>query len=818
MSGGQRDLQSYETEHLKKLRKYLAECTVLLKKNGDFPLEETGPVALYGSGARRTVKGGTGSGEVNSRFFVTVEQGLEEAGFVVTSKSWLDAYDRITDEAHRQFIRELKAQAGLNPVKAVMAGMGAVMPEPSYDLPLDGAGDTAVYVLARISGEGSDRNPVPGDLLLTETEIRDILSLQTHYKKFMLVLNTGGPVDLTPVLSVENILVLSQLGTETGSVLADILLGKAAPSGRLTTTWSSREDASGIGDFGEKDNTRYREGIYVGYRWFDSVGKKPLFPFGYGLGYTDFSISGADLLKDGGRISVTAEVTNTGMRSGKETLQLYVSVPAGKLDQPRQCLAGYAKSGELAPGQKEEVTVSFRIRDLASFSEEDSAYLLERGNYVLRLGRSSADNVPAGILLLPEDIVVRKARRALGKADFQDWKPETAQQEELPVDIPVIRVEAGELSCETAQGDWGAGREEPAEGLNDEELIHLTVGAFDPGFGIAGVIGSAGRTVAGAAGETSGILRGQGTGVMVMADGPAGLRLSQDFFRDRRGSHSIGPALPASITEFLPAPAAWLLKRLEAKPGNDDEVLHQYATAIPIGTALAQSWNTDFAELCGDIVGDEMERFGVHLWLAPALNIHRSVLCGRNFEYYSEDPLLSGMTAAAVTRGVQKHPGRGVTIKHFAANNQEYKRFTSNSIVSERALRDIYLRGFEICIREAQPFAVMTSYNLINGVHASERKDLIEDVLRREFGFDGLVMTDWTVAGSGDRDAAWPEARADRISSAGVDLVMPGSKRDVRNIRKALKRGEIDRVQLIRNASRVLRMIRKTVNTLDKEK
>lgn len=800
----------YEAEHLRQLRPHLAECTVLLKKNGDFPLKDAGPIALYGSGARRTVRGGTGSGEVNSRFFITVEEGLEAAGFTLTTKGWLDAYDRIDDAAHRKFIRELKRSAGLNPVRAVTSCMGAVMPEPEYELRPEGEGEAAVYVLARISGEGSDRKAVPGDLLLTETETRDILYLQKNYRKFMLVLNTGGPVDLSPVLETENILVLSQLGTETGAVLADILLGKAYPSGRLTTTWGAGAGCARIGDFGGKDDTRYREGIYVGYRWFDTTGEKPLFPFGFGLGYTAFAWSGTAIRMEGETVFTETDVTNTGKRPGKETVQVYVSVPAGKLDQPKQMLAGYAKTRELAPGETERVTVSFRLRDLASFSEADSAYLLEPGRYVLRPGRNSAEAVPAGILLLTETVTVRKVRRALGTPDFTDWKPEALLPENLPEDLPVLRVDPEALIREEIRYDVQEQTDKEAEALRDEELARLTVGSYGPGWGFTSVVGSAGKTVAGAAGETTGALKSRGIGSLVMADGPAGLRLSPEFFRDEKGAHSLSPLLLRSMMEALPGIVSWLLKRMAVKPGKHDRVETQYATAIPVGTAVAQSWNPAFAELCGSIVGKEMERMGIHLWLAPALNIHRCVLCGRNFEYYSEDPLLSGKTAAAVTRGVQKYPGRGVTLKHYAANNQETSRFNNNSIVSERALREIYLRGFETCIREAQPRAVMTSYNLVNGVHASERQDLVGDVLRREFGFDGLVMTDWTIAGTGENGAAWPEAQADRISAAGVNLIMPGSKKDVRRILKALQQGRLSREQLVRNASGVIRLIRET--------
>lgn len=233
------ELLKYEKQHLQAVRKILPECMVLLKKDGDFPLKKPGKIALYGSGARHTIKGGTGSGEVNSRFFVTVEQGLEEAGFIITTKKWLDAYDQVRENAHERFVKEIKQRARKNHTLAVMEGMGAVMPEPEYKIPLRSRGETAVYVLSRISGEGNDRKAVGGDILLSETEKRDILTLSRNFNRFLLVLNVGGPVDLTPVQEVDNILLLSQLGVETGRALADVILGKACPSGKLTTTWAA---------------------------------------------------------------------------------------------------------------------------------------------------------------------------------------------------------------------------------------------------------------------------------------------------------------------------------------------------------------------------------------------------------------------------------------------------------------------------------------------------------------------------------------------------------------------------------------------------
>ena len=233
------EINSYEREHNARLRMLAPECTVLLKKNGDFPLPAAGQIALYGSGARQTIKGGTGSGDVNSRYFVTVEQGLKDAGFTVTSEKWLDSYDAVRAQAKKNFIAEVNRIAKEKKTMPMLESMGRVMAEPEYQLPLDADGDTAVYVLARNSGEGNDRKPEAGDVKLTETEIRDILECSRRYSRFMLVLNVGGVVDLTPVNQVPNILILSQLGVVTGEVLADILLGKANPSGKLTTTWTA---------------------------------------------------------------------------------------------------------------------------------------------------------------------------------------------------------------------------------------------------------------------------------------------------------------------------------------------------------------------------------------------------------------------------------------------------------------------------------------------------------------------------------------------------------------------------------------------------
>lgn len=802
------NLQQHETDHAVRLRPLLPECTVLLKWGGDFPLNNTGKLALYGSGARRTVKGGTGSGEVNSHYFISIEQGLSAAGFEITTKAWLDAYDNILVNAKKQFITDIKARARQNRTNPIIEGMGAIMPEPEYALPLDGEGETAVYVLSRISGEGNDRSCERGDILLTETEQRDIAELHKKYAKFLLVLNVGGPVDLTPVSQVDNILLLSQLGADTGTVLADLITGKSYPSGKLTATWAAASDYPQIGDFGSKDDTRYKEGIYVGYRYFDSIDAKPMFPFGFGLSYTKFEISDAVVSAEGEHISVTANVKNIGRHIGKEVLQLYISVPQRRLDQPFQSLAAFAKTKELKPAESRQINLQFHLSDLASYDTENSAYILEQGDYILRLGTSSADTSVCGVIRLDEEITVRQVRHVGGVPDFTDWKPQNRESEPLPDNVPVITVSAASIPTETVR--YGKSPEIPQKikELTDQELVYLNVGAFNPKQGALSVIGNASTNVAGAAGETTSRLKAKGIDCLIMADGPAGLRLSKDYTKDRKGVHPLNSTLPETLFDFLPKPAAFFLRLLTPKPKKGAEILHQYATALPIGTAIAQSWNRELAYACGDIAGSEMKRFGVHLWLAPALNIHRDIRCGRNFEYFSEDPLISGTFAAELTKGVQQHHGCAVTIKHFAANNQETNRYANNSIVSERALREIYLRGFAVCIKGSQPHALMTSYNLLNGEHTSQRRDIIEDYLRSECGFNGAVMTDWLAGNSFlTNNPKYPAPTGAEIAAAGGDLVMPGSKGDYKSILTALMKGKLSRSQLEENASRVLRLV-----------
>ncbi len=792
------DKKDYEMIHQDMVREMAPECMVLLKSDGAFPLEKPGKIALYGNGARRTLKGGGGSGNVNVKYVPNIEDGLEKAGFEITTKAWMDAYEEARKAGRMKFREWLKKKIEAESMDTLMENLSIVMPEPEYEIPLEGEGDTAVYVLARYCGEGVDRQSLPGDLYLSQTEIRDILTLQRQYEKFLLVLNTACVVDLSPIAEeVDNILLLSQPGMTVGDSFADVLLGKESPSGKLAVTWTAMEDYCKIGEFGNRDDTRYKEGIYVGYRYFDSVGKEPLFPFGYGLGYTTFALKIGTPSIEKSIVSVPVTVKNIGNYPGKEVVQLYVSVPEEKLDQPYQMLAAFQKTKKLLPEETETVILKVPMEQLVSYESHLQARILEAGEYLFRVGNSSRNTDAVCIVDVKEEIVVEQVTEVVGKTDFVDWKPETEQLRFAAknlsnhVELPHFQLVQSDIQKTihikpTIDSDALAA----VKTLSDEELAYLCTGEFVDE-GSKSIIGDAAITVAGAAGETTARFSHLGIRNLIMADGPAGLRLSREYGVDEKGVYPIEQPKEEDNTELIPEAIMKVLMQAFPtlqKEERHGEIREQNCTAIPVAAAIAQSWNEELAEICGKIVGEEMQQFGIQIWLAPALNIQRHPLCGRNFEYYSEDPLISGKMAAAITRGVQKQPGLSVTIKHFICNNQETNRFRTNSMVSERALRDIYAKGFEIVVKEAAPGALMTSYNLVNGIHPSERKELLETMLRTEWGFDGIIMSDFLGGekSESDRINKYKKFQSAASVKAGLDLLMPGGKEHYENLLHAL--------------------------------
>lgn len=783
-----------------------AEEGIVLLKNDKkiLPLNISTKIGLYGAGAGKTVKGGTGSGDVNNRSNISIYQGLKENGIQIVSEKWLANYESIYAEARRAWKEKILEEAKFveNPFDAyaenpfAMPEGRAVTAEDTVDA------QTAIYVVSRISGEGKDRRRVEGDYYLSRREREDIRFLDAQKIPTVLILNSGGPVELTDILEeTENIcavLNISQLGQRGGLALANVLLGKVTPGGKLTATWARRyEDYPCAEEYsylnGKLEREEYKEGIYTGYRYFDTFGVKPLFPFGYGLSYTEMQIRFHGMKTSGDGVEVEAEVTNTGETfSGKEVVQVYVSLPQDESGKEYRRLAGFAKTKLLKPGEKELLKIRIDRKTLAYFSEEQHAWIAEKGYYAVWVGNSIASLTLAAMLEVPESVILDKTNILENQTDITEevydrqnlsartlkWK-EKAENEKIGRYIYYPEPEKRtECTCQ------------PENKIPAKDLLPLFYGNIA---GISSNLGAAGIRVPGSAGETTAALYEQyGVSPLIMADGPAGLRLQQNYEVDRETDTVYGIGVLGSLENgYL---------RTDEIHENADRY-YQFCTAFPVGTALAQTWDTALVEKVGIAVAEEMEEFHIDLWLAPGLNIQRNPLCGRNFEYYSEDPLLSGTMAAAMTKGVQSRPGCGVTVKHFACNNQEDNRMGVDAQVSERALREIYLRGFEIAVKESRPVAIMSSYNLLNGVHAANSVDLCTAIVRKEWGFDGVIMSDWNTTVPEDGSIPW------KCVTAGNDIIMPGNAADAENIRKAFEDGKLSEEVVRMSAGRILNLI-----------
>lgn len=782
---------------------YEAACEgiVLLKNDGALPLQ-TKKVALYGGGAKRTIKGGTGSGEVNERHSVSILEGMEDRGFTILSRQWIDDYEIFYEKAHAAYREEKKKRLNFLKISSIMD-----MLWDNFRLPagpeITGVLDTdsCVYVLSRQAGEGGDRKTEPGDFCLTEEEKRAISYCAAHYEKFVLVINCGSSLDMGFLEEIEGInavLHICQPGTQGGSALADILSGAVTPSGKLTDTWAKHyADVPFGGEFSSLDGNPkeayYREGIYVGYRYFDSFDVAPAFPFGFGLSYTDFAVECADVQVQGREITLQAKVTNTGSSySGKEVAQLYVSAPEGQLHKEYQSLAAFGKTAVLAPGQSEVLTLRFDLGDLASFREEDNCFVLEQGDYVLRLGNSSRSTAACAVVTLPQEVIVsRHGAICPIKDKFEELSAPERKNEDL---AGVARYEMDPTAFLTETYEYKAPDvcrdirvRKWLKKLTTSEMVDIVVG-------VGQLQNRHGFTLPGAVGVTTSKFWDRGLANVALCDGPAGLRIQSRSTVDTKGN--VKPVeMAMSVFEYIPGP----VKKLLTGDVEKEIPLYQYTTAFPVAGCLAQSWNTALLERVGDAVFREMKEFGCTYWLAPAMNIHRNPLCGRNFEYFSEDPRLTGLMAAAITRGVQQEKGYYVTIKHFACNNQEDDRTHMSSNVSQRALREIYLRGFHLAV-QAGAKAVMTSYNKVNGVYTPNSHDLLTKVLRNEWGFDGVVMTDWYSTNPGQGDNAL-------CMAAGNDLIMPGTFINKQQILLGLQTGKITKKDLRRCCGNVIRQI-----------
>lgn len=601
------------------------------------------------------------------------------------------------------------------------------------------------------------------------------------FPKVAVVLDVGGMVDSSWFKEnekIQSVLLAWQAGIEGGLAIADILCADANPSGKLVDTFAgSFDDYPSSAGFNDSDDyVDYTEDIYVGYRYFETIpgaAEKVNYPFGYGLSYTSFAIRNCcgrlEKAEGGTQIVVEASVTNVGKLAGKEVVQLYYSAPQGRLGKPARALGAFAKTRCLQPGETQQVTLRLAADSMASYDDTGkiakSAYVMEAGEYGFYLGSSvrntekvsfvykeEADRV---VLVLKERVAPRQlAKRMLADGSFEELPVQAeCKAERFPGFVEGNPPHKGHWEGDAAANERGADAPEKKIMLMDvvngdasmeEFLAQLTNGQLidllcgQPNTGVANTFGM-------------GNLPEYGVPNLMTADGPAGVRI---------------------------------------RPG-----LGVCTTAWPCATLLACTWNPDLVYEIGAAGAREMKENNLGIWLTPAMNIHRSPLCGRNFEYYSEDPLIAGKMAAAKVNGIQSEH-IGASIKHFACNNKETNRKASDSRVSERALREIYLKGFEIAVKEAQPWTLMTCYNMINGRYASEREDLLAGILREEWGFKGMVTTDW-----------WNKAYQYKEIKAGNDLKMGSGDPD--EVLEAWKEGKVTRKEIETCAARILETIMK---------
>lgn len=780
-----------------------AEGFVLLKNDGALPLKRK-KIALYGMGARKTVKGGLGSGSVEERYSVNIEDGLKNAGFLITTRKWLDDYDTEYETTYQTYHDMVEEKiAGLtDPMKIIPLAHSFVYRYPSGRLitqadVAESDTDTAIFVLMRQAGEGNDRKLEKGDYYITGRERENLTLLAKSYAHVILIVNVGGLIDfgfLDEIPGIGAVVQFVQGGEEGGNALADVLSGKVNFSGKLADTVPLRyEDIPFGNEFsylnGDLQNEYYREGIYVGYRYFDAFGKAVRFPFGFGLSYTTFAMETERVSLDGVQVRLTARVSNTGAVPGREVVQVYLSVPGSG---EYQRLVAFGKTGDIAPGGAETLALSFDLAGGAVYSEERSAWVLNPGRYILRVGSSSRDTVPAAVLTLGSDVVTRQCRSCCAATDALNEL--RAEIEQRPVSgVPALTVDPAAFVTEIVDYTEPEVAETPREKAILDSLTVEEQAEFLRG----GDLQNAPRgtlEIHGAGGKTVTSLLERGIRNVIFSDGPAGINIVNRV-------HALpgGGFAPADIPERY----NWGLlgKSMKAKLANlPGPLVYRYATAWPVEMLLAQTWNTALLREIGEAAGKEAKSFGVTVWLAPGMNIHRNPLGGRTFEYYSEDPVLTGELAAALTLGVQSHRGVGVSVKHFCCNNTEDNRNGISSNVSQRALREIYLKGFEIAVRKSRPATVMSSYNQLNHVYTANRHDLLTDILRCEWGFEGLVMTDWGSCHEGAGSAAL-------CAAAGNDLIMPGGAWDKEQLLAAIHSGALPPETVRKCACRVLRLM-----------
>lgn len=782
-----------DKEHITLSKDAAKEGMVLLKNEQHvLPLQTGAKVALFGKATFDYVKGGGGSGDVTVAYTRNLYEGIKAL------KGKISVYEELAD-FYRENVKE-QYKAGRVP------GM-TIEPQVPQELLQKAKAytDTAVISICRFSGEGWDRKSIvetenkniwaseeemarrsaeifeDGDFYLTHAEQEMVNTVKQNFARVIVVMNVGGMVDTSwfhDDAQIQSVLMAWQGGMEGGLATAELLAGEGNPSGKLSDTFARElNDYPSTYNFHESEKyVEYTDDIYVGYRYFETIPgakEKVNYPFGFGLSYTQFTLGESQISIEGDQIRCMVSVTNTGAMAGKEVVQAYYGAPQGRLGKAARVLSAFAKTRLLQPGETQLMTLCWKIADMASYDDCGkvckSAYVLEQGEYRFYIGTSVRDAVEnATVYTAAKDIVTQQLTSRLAPTSLTKRMLADGTYEELETTEPVD-TDANELEKMTTEemeafapktegrarwrlwGDKTPDKQhhfliEAAEGkitleefmaqLSDEQLAELLGG--QPNTGVANTFGF-------------GNLPDYGVPNIMTADGPAGLRISPEC--------------------------------------------GVCTTAWPCSTLIACTWNQEVAQQVGAAGGAEVKENNIAVWLTPAVNIHRSPLCGRNFEYYSEDPYLTGKMASAMVKGIQSNHV-GATVKHFALNNKETNRKNSDSRASERAIREIYLKAFEIIVKEANPWAIMSSYNIVNGRRTSENHELLTDVLRGEWGFEGAVTTDWWTNGEHYKEVA-----------AGNDIKMATGFPE--RLMEALHKGIITRAELETCAKRVLNLILK---------
>lgn len=743
---------------------------VMLKNDGALPLKQGGTAAVFGRIQLHYYKSGTGSGGmVNVSKVIGITDGLLDAGYKL-DEQLLNAY------------REWDEQNPFDYGEGWGGEPWSQKEMPFTDELVGGAAsraDAAIVIIGRTAGEEMDNKLEKGAFLLSDLEEDMLRRVTSAFDKTVVLLNTGGLIDMSFMdrYPVSAVMYVWQGGMVGGAGTAAVLTGEVSPSGKLPDTIAYEiSDYPSDKFFGSGDMDCYGEDIYVGYRYFETFAKDRVrFPFGFGMSYTSFDIAASDFKLDGDKVTGSVNVKNTGSTPGREVVQIYCSAPQGKLGKPARVLCGFDKTRTLQPGESQTLSFEIPLESVASYDDSGvtghkSAWILEQGGYVFYAGADVRSASEAYSLTLPET-VVRQCKSALGPLTAfkrmvnSGGKPEF---EDVPLTGEAFPHDHAKLPAEIPQtGDRGIRLADVVNGKNTLEEFTAQLTDYDLSCIIRGEGMGSPKVTAGTAAAFGGVsdtLTALGIPCACCDDGPSGMRLD----------------------------------------------CGTKAFSLPNGTLLASTFDRPLMTELFTFMGLEMHTNQVDCLLGPGMNIHRHPLNGRNFEYFSEDPYLTGEMASAELAGLHSTGAEG-TIKHFCGNNRETRRHFLDSVISERALREIYLRGFENAVKKGGAKSVMTTYGQVNGVWTAGNYDLVTGILRDDWGFDGFTMTDWW-ANINRRGKAPDKSDFAAMAMAQNDVYMVTADGAAcnDNTLDSLKSGELTRGELQRNAMNILRFLTTT--------